>query len=54
LPDGVRAFLATPIARISDGERNRAITALAGTLLAIVALGAGCLTVAVSSVARER
>jgi hypothetical protein len=54
LPDGVRAFLATPITRISDGERNRAITALAGTLLAMVALGAGCLTAAVSRVVRER
>ena len=54
LPDGVRAFLATPITRISDGGPDRAITALAGTFLAMVALGAGCLTVAVSGVARER
>ncbi len=53
LPDSVRAFLATPITRISDGGPNRAITALAGTFLAMVALGAGCLTVAVSRVARE-
>ena len=54
LPDSVRAFLATPITRISDGGPDRAITALAGTFLAMVALGAGCLTVAVSRVARER
>jgi hypothetical protein len=37
---------ATPITRISDGGPDRAITALAGTFLAMVALGAGCLTVA--------
>ena len=54
LPDSVRAFLATPITRISDGGPDRAITALAGTFLAMVALGAGCLTVAVNRVARER
>ena len=33
---------------------DRGITALAGTFLAMVALGAGCLTVAVSRVARGR
>ena len=54
LPDSVRAFLATPITRISDGGPDRAITALAGAFLAMVALGAGCLTVAVNRVARER
>ena len=54
LPDSVKAFLATPITRISDGGPNRGITALAGTFLAMVALGAGCLTVAVSRVARVR
>jgi hypothetical protein len=54
LPDSVKAFLATPVTRISDGGPDRAITALAGTFLAMVALGAGCLTVAVSRVARER
>jgi len=54
LPDGVKALLATPITRINDGGPDRAITALAGTFLAMVALGAGCLTVAVSRVARER
>jgi hypothetical protein len=54
LPDSVRAFLATPITSVTDGGPDRGITALAGTFLAMVALGAGCLTVAVSRVARER
>ena len=54
LPDSVRAFLATPIARVTDRGPDRGITALAGTFLALVALGAGCLTVAVGRAAQER
>jgi hypothetical protein len=54
LPDSVRAFLASPIARVTDRGPDRGITALAGTFLALVALGAGCLTVAVGRAAQER
>ena len=54
VPDSVRAFLATPIARVTDRGPDRGITALAGTFLALVALGAGCLTVAVGRAAQER
>jgi len=53
LPDSVSAFLGTPITRVTEGGPDRGLTALAGTFLALVALGSGCLTVAVSRVARE-
>ena len=54
LPDGVGAFLGVPLVKASDGGLDRVAIALAGMLLAFVALGGGCLTVAVGRVAQER
>jgi hypothetical protein len=54
LPDSVAAFLAIPVTVAEEGGLDRTAVALAGMLLAVVALGGGCMTVAVAKVARER
>jgi hypothetical protein len=54
LPDTVAAFLAMPVVKPAEAGIDRAAIALAGMLLAVVALGGGCLTVAVARVAQER
>jgi hypothetical protein len=53
-PDGVGAFVAGPVAEAARSGANRGIVALAGVLLAFVALGGGCLTLAVARVEQER
>jgi hypothetical protein len=53
-PDGVGAFVTGPVAEAARSGSNRGIVALAGVLLAFVALGGGCLTLAVARVEQER